>query len=133
MAISKETTIELKANLKKNDAARRSNERLSAMIRADFQLKEEEFASVRKLETMRSELLPIIAEAYGCVLEEGRQGMKMTGKRSASARKALSRVLGYFKKPATVTPFERAKQAINSAIKDGLTEAEAKELIALLK
>ena len=133
MAISKETTIELKANLKKNDAVQRSNERLSKLIRSDYKLKEDQFASARKLEMMRSDLLPIIAEAYGCTLDEGRQGLKIVGKKSASARKALSRVLGYFKKPATVTPFERAKQAINSAIKDGLTEAEAKELIALLK
>jgi len=133
MSISKQTTVELKANLKKNDAARRSNERLSKMIRSDYKLKEDEFASTRKLETMKSDLLPIIAEAYGCTLEEGRQGLKMVGKRAGSARMALSRVLGYFKKPATVTPFERAKQAINVAIKDGMTGAEAKELIALLK
>ena len=131
--ISKQTTVELRANLKKNDAVRRSNERLAAMLRSDYKLKEDEFASNRKLETMRSDLLPIIAEAYGCTLEEGRQGLKMVGKRSGSARTALSRVLGYFKKPVTVTPFERAKQAINVAIKEGLTEAEAKELLALLK
>ena len=131
--ISENTIKELKANIKKNDAVQRSNVRLVSLLREDYELKEDEYASKRKLESMRSDILPVIAEAYGCTVEDGRQGKKIDGKRAGSARMALSRVLGYFKKPVTMTPFDRAKQAINAAINDGITKAEADELIGLLK
>ena len=130
--ISKETKNEILRNVKKNDAARNSNERLIAMLCVDFNIADDEYATDEQLASMSDDLLPILAEGYNCTLEEGRQGLKFVGRQDASARKAKSRILGYFKEPKTSSPFETAKKAINAAIKAGLTEKQANELIGLL-
>ena len=130
--ISKETKNEILRNVKKNDAARNSNERLIAMLCVDFNIADDEYATDEQLASMSDDLLPILAEGYNCTLEEGRQGLKFVGRQDASARKAKSRILGYFKEPKTSSSFETAKKAINAAIKAGLTEKQANELIGLL-
>lgn len=130
--ISEDTKNEILKNVKKNDAAKNSNERLVAMLCADFKIADDEYATDDQLETMEEHLMPILAEAYNCSLEEGRQGPKFVGKKDATARKAKSRILGYFKAPNVSSPFENAKKAINAAIEAGLTEKQANELIGLL-
>tara|TARA_R100000388_G_scaffold33104_2_gene25835 strand:+ start:10324 stop:10737 length:414 start_codon:yes stop_codon:yes gene_type:complete len=130
--ISKNTKNEILRNVKKNDAARNSNERLIAMLCVDFNIADDEYATDEQLASMSEDLLPILAEGYNCTLEEGRQGLKFVGKKDASARKAKSRILGYFKAPVISSPFEKAKKAINAAIEAGLTEKQADELIGLL-
>lgn len=130
--ISENTKNEILKNVKKNDAAKNSNERLIGLLCEDFNIADDEYATDDQLVTMSEHLLPILAEAYNCTLEEGRQGLKFVGKKDASARKAKSRILGYFKAPRTSSPFEKAKKAINAAIEAGLTEKQANELIGLL-
>ena len=131
--ISEKTKKEIRSNISKNDAAKRSNARLVEMIRKDYGLGDKP-ASQRKLAEIRKELIPIVAECYGCTVENGRQGEKFEGKKKATARTTLGRLLSYFKAPKKPdTPFQKAVNAVKAAIEAGMTEEEAKVIISLVE
>ena len=132
--MKEDTKKELIANCNKNDAAKRSNVRLSALLRRDYNIPEGEVAGALKLAKMRKEIMPVLAEKYAVSIEEGRQGPKFVGKNNGTAARALNRILSEFKdSPKPPTEFEKAKAAITKAITKGLTEEEAQVLRSMLK
>ena len=132
--MKEDTKKELLTNCAKNDAAARSNVRLSALLRRDYNIPEKETAGALKLAKMRKEIMPVLAEKYGVSIEDGRQGPKFVGKNNGTAARALNRILSEFKdSPEPPTEFAKAKAAIAKAITKGLTEKEADELRAMLK
>jgi len=132
--ISKQIQAALVNNMSKNDAAARSNERLIDLLRKEFNLKENQYLSDRRLKVFKNDIRPIVAEKYNCTVEDGRKGPKFVGKRAESAKKALNRVCGYLTAPnAPSTKFEIALKAVTAAVDEGMTEEQAKEIISLVK
>ena len=129
-----DTKKEILANCTKNDAAKRSNVRLAALLRRDYDIPKGETAGEFTLHKMRKDIMPVLAEKYKVSIVEGRQGPKFKGKSGGTASKALTRILGEFKeKPEPPSDFALAKSAIAKAIKTGLTEEQAAELRAMVK
>jgi len=132
--ISKEIENALVTNMSKNDAASRSNERLIDLLRKEFNLRENQYLSDRRLKVFKNDIRPIVARKYNCTVEDGRKGPMFVGKRAESAKKALNRVCGYLTPPPTpVTKFETALKAVTAAVEEGMTEEQAEEIISLVK
>ena len=132
--ISKETEKALIINMTKNDAAARSNEKLIDLLRKEFNLKENQYLSDRRLKVFKNDVRPIVAKKYSCTVEDGRKGPMFVGKRAESAKKALNRICGYLTPPPTpATKFEIALKAVTAAVEEGMTDKQAEEIISLVK